>query len=571
MRLLTRRWRQFGSKDRNRLERRIRHGLPRTLFAAIDAFEKEDVWTSVWDSAVMNRLTRIAATGGILSKKSLALLDEIKRRHPKWAPSPGDRDDFKGWHETRSGPEGHPELLANVADNALVAEAMRLQMDDRFGQGDVWQLLCAADPERALRGLDLERQAQRWEPEAWRCLLWTATDKGDVAFQLKLADLLMAMPDPTLKELLPTVTSWIQRRRETLANNPPDGALFFRLWDRFADLAFRVGDENQREGNLYLRALNEPGGVITWVLLQHIDAGKPKAGDGFRKEHSCRLSRAVEAPGQTGLLARVLLARSLAYVDTVDPTWAAANIIPRLSWNNPEASALWHARARDGTGSPRLFNGLKVAMLQAFEQETLSNHDLEGLMEQLLSVVIARARQEAQDYELLPAEVKKALITGPPLVRRHASWQFWRVMGEQTGAPLDKGARWREIIGPLFREIWPLDAKFRDEGTSHNLVLMALECDGAFEDAVDAIVDFVVPHQQYPLSHSLRLDPEHERLVHRYPKSFLLLASALIDPAIHPVPSDLPELLQACVDADASVVNEPSYIRLHGLRRWSAA
>ncbi len=143
--------------------------------------------------------------------------------------------------------------------------------------------------------------------------------------------------------------------------------------------------------------------------------------------------------------------------------------------------------------------------------------------------------------------------------------------GRKEGVPADRTARWREVIGPLFREIWPLDAPFRDERTSHNLVLMVLECEGAFEDAVETVIDFIVPHRMYQLSHSLLSEQEHGELLRQYPRQFLRLASALIDPAAYPVPNDLAESLQACVDADATVVNEPSYVRLYGLRRQRGA
>jgi hypothetical protein len=327
-------------------------------------------------------------------------------------------------------------------------------------------------------------------------VFWTAAEKSDLAFQLELAESMMAMPDTLLKELLPSTTSWLQRRHVLLTSNPSGVIVFTRLWDRFSELVFAAGEagESRHTGDLNTRALNEPGGILAWVLLEHIAAGKPKAGDRLRPEHSSRLSRAVGASGQPGLLARVLLARSLAYLDAIDSEWTSANLLPYFAGDEPGAVALWHARSGDRAGSARLFNGLKPAMLTAFERGTLSDDDLEGLMGQLLTVAIGKRRGEANEYELTSGEVKRALSAGSPGIRRNASWQFWRLMGEQEVEPLDKGARWRELVGPLFREIWPLDARLRDDGSSHNLVLMALECGEAFEDAVDAIVDFVVPH-----------------------------------------------------------------------------
>ena len=41
-------------------------------------------------------------------------------------------------------------------------------------------------------------------------------------------------------------------------------------------------------------------------------------------------------------------------------------------------------------------------------------------------------------------------------------------------------------------------------------LLMTLECGEAFPEAVDAVIDIVVPHQLYSIAHTLRLEPAHE-------------------------------------------------------------
>ena len=81
-------------------------------------------------------------------------------------------------------------------------------------------------------------------------------------------------------------------------------------------------------------------------------------------------------------------------------------------------------------------------------------------------------------------------------------------MGDENGKPANKITRWRQIIGPFFREIWPLDASLRSEEATRNLVMMALECEAAFPEAVEAILDFVVPYRLYQVSYSLRLGIE---------------------------------------------------------------
>ena len=212
MRLAIKRWQQFSPEIQRAFEGRLRLGLPRTLFPD-NAFENEEEWVSVRDSATMKRLARLKAAGGPITAESQSLLNEIAGRHPRWVPGRGDRDDFSIWHETRWGVHGEAGLLANIADDALVVEAMRLQQERQFEQGDIWRIFCAADPERALRGLRLVADGDRWEVSAWRDLIWATTDEGDNALQLELAGLLVGMPEAALAELLPAASSWLQKRR----------------------------------------------------------------------------------------------------------------------------------------------------------------------------------------------------------------------------------------------------------------------------------------------------------------------------------------------------------------------
>jgi SIR2-like domain len=343
MRILLGRWAQFSDTDRLAIEARLRRGVPRDLYRA-DAFEDEDEWNSIWDSSIYRRLKRIEQTGGALTEESQALLAEISARHPKWQPSAGDRDDFHVWHESRSGPDGQPELLADIADDRLVKEAMRLQRERHFEQGDVWRVFCSADPERALRGLRHEADNVQWDSEAWRCLLWAANEKGDAAFQFALADLLLRMPEAPLRELVPSVSSWLQKRREVLSGlEQPGGARFLPLWDRLADLTYGAQDDAadaEDGGDLLTDSLNRPGGVLAWTLLDALSAPKPKRDSHLGADLKPRFDRLAVAAGRPGLLARVYLVHALAYLDAIDPAWTEEHFWPRLSWDHPEGLAL---------------------------------------------------------------------------------------------------------------------------------------------------------------------------------------------------------------------------------------
>lgn len=571
MRLLAGRWAEFKPADRLAIEARVRGGVPRDLFAP-DAFENEERWVSIRDSSIFRRLKRIEAAGGELAADSHTVLTEIAARHPKWQPSVGDRDDFHTWHESGSGPDGHPELLAGVSDDRLVREAMRLQRERRFEEGDIWRVFCSADPERALRGLRHEADNSRWEPEVWQCLLWELIDKGEPDFQYELADSLLRMPNAPLEKLLPSAISWLQRRRDDLsAADRVDGPRFLCLWDRFAELSYRKQEPREAGGqdkdDLLSESLGSPGGSLAWVLLDALIALKPDTGSGLSPELKPRFDKIAATDNRPGLLARVYLARDLAYLYVVDPAWTEKNLRPRFSWEHDESLAMWRSYSQGAVGSAPLFNSLKPAMLEAFGRQALSDHEFEGLVTNLFTVGISHQHEKARDYNLTTAEIKRSLSVVPPAVRQNAAWQLWRMMGNKDGDPVEKAPRWRNIVGPFLREIWPLDAALRSEGTSRNFVLMSLECEAAFPDAVETVLDFVVPYQVYALSQSLRFDKKHDHLIREFPVAFVRLANAIIDPSSYPIPRDLAVFLQECLDADPAVANDPAYTRLFGLRR----
>jgi hypothetical protein len=509
--------------------------------------------------------------GGALAEESQALLAEISARHPNWQPSPGDRDDFHVWHESRWGLDGKPELLTDIADDRLVTEAMRLQRERHFEQGDVWRVFCSADPERALRGLRLEADAGQWDSEAWQCMLGAANEKGETTLHFALADQVLRMPVATLRELLPSVASWLQKRRGALsALDQPGGTRFLPLWDRLADLTYGAQDDAAAAedcGDLLTESLNRPGGVLAWTLLDALSAPKPQRDSRLGAEFKRRFDRLAAAPGRPGLLARVYLVQALAYFDAIDPAWTAEHLSPRLSWDHPEGLALWRSYSHGAIGSARLFNALKPATLAAFELKQLSDDEFESLVTKLINVGIWHQRGEASEYNLTSAEIRRALTVGPSSARQNVAWNLWRIMGDAESEPADKATRWRDVVGPLFRDIWPLDARLRSESTTRNLVLMAQECEGAFPEAVEAILDVIVPYELHQIAHSLRLEDNHSKLVREYPLAFLKLANALIDPAAFPVPNDLAAVLQECQAADSAVANDPAYVRLYGLRR----
>jgi len=96
--------------------------------------------------------------------------------------------------------------------------------------GDSWQGLCLADPDRALRGLDAAASNGDWSPQYWEQLLWSRTVYSDPDTELRIAQLLLQWPRDSFDQIAGAASSWLEGH----AKDIPD-ALFWRLWDRIAD------------------------------------------------------------------------------------------------------------------------------------------------------------------------------------------------------------------------------------------------------------------------------------------------------------------------------------------------
>lgn len=571
MRLMAERWISFEAKDRMALLERICGGPPRSLFAdQLDEDERE----SFRDHQIHIRLARVCGAGGELDAVSKDMLEGIQRRHPKWVLGPEDLDDFSAYWRSigNRGPRGDTQLLQAVPDAELVAKAMRLQAEQQFEQGELWRLLCEADPERAFRGLESEASLNRWSEDAWRSLLWAAKAKGDPAFQQQIAALLLRMPDDVLFSISSSAAQWLRERRKAIL--VPEGfasSLFLRLWDRLADVVYAAdgtGEEPFDKHDLVTEALNHAGGVLTWSLHEALSDVQPAAGSELDEIFEPRFDRLVAARGKSGLLARAFLARQLPWLHHVAPAWTIANLVPRFRVAEHEAAALWQARLR-GTvfEDPNLFNALKTEFLSLFGQGAKWNNEALFLVQNLLGPGLWSRSAEGGAFQITPAEVKHALAISTEKVRREAATLLLRWMKATDSNIADRGERWRQLIGPYIKDIWPLDVACRQADVSRALTQLALECENAFPDAVDAIADLLVPLGTAYLQTSLGAKRKYQQLARDNPRAFLKLLNAIVAPSAPEAPRDLAEVLDACVEVVPNIMDEPGYRRLRGIAR----
>jgi hypothetical protein len=202
-RLIRAHWNKFPKGKQNIILRRFRQGPPHSIFR-----EGADIDRAV-DHTRFEILSSMVRDGFDIGKAGQKLLAEIKTRYPQWQPKPAEQVGFHVWQESG------PRAIAAKAD---------------FLDGDNWQALCLADPDRALRGLDVAAEHGDWTVGFWEQLLWSRTAYTDPNTETRISQLLLQWPAETFPKVSAAAASWLNERVMAL----PDD-LLWPLWDKFAD------------------------------------------------------------------------------------------------------------------------------------------------------------------------------------------------------------------------------------------------------------------------------------------------------------------------------------------------
>jgi hypothetical protein len=390
--------------------------------------------------------------------------------------------------------------------------------------------------------------------------------------------LLLRAPVELVSDLIFYAISWFERLRNIIKADENLLADGFKLWDRLAGQVY--GDArlaalgNESNVDIISAALSEPGGVLANFLVQLL-SGRDLAQDaGVPDDIKPRLTVAAQSAGRSGLLARVIMAQRLAYLDHIDHRWTKDNLVGFFNWAKDGAQLLWRSRAFDNhPGLPRLFNLLKAPMLEAFQRADFSHGGAQGLIGLLLAALINKKPGEGDTYSIEGMEIRRALAATSADTRKTTAWLLTNWLKEREEGHEGDGTadnRWGERYGAIFKAIWPLEATLRDPETSQQLIWMAQECDTCFPNAVDAVVGSIVPMRLYEVAIEFQLDAKSSLLA-KYPLHFVKLLDAAIDPSVYPVPHDLGSVLAELVKAKSDVVDIEAYRRLSGAWRLRQA
>jgi len=277
----------------------------------------------------------------------------------------------------------------------------------------------------------------------------------------------------------------------------------------------------------YTVSLNHPSGHLTEVLLMKLGGGPVggKIPDSLR----VRLDKLISAPGEFGQLVRVRLAKDVSFLFERAPEWTKEKIVPLFDWSSPDAAAAWSARKyANYIGSPVLFGLTKHPFLELFGRADISDEDLRVFGEWLAVIMIAN-QSDGAGYPITQTEARSAL--------RQAGVRILPSVGHRLAVEMEsagsdeKITRWGEVVGPVFRAMWPLDVELQTSTTTFKLVQILLATGPAFPEAVEVIIPFIRPDDpQHPTSiHSI--STANDDLYSASPDRMLDLVAAVVGEA----------------------------------------
>jgi hypothetical protein len=516
-RLIRERWQEFSPAKRAGIEDRLIVGPPSDWFRSDAAVHVE--------RARFDILGEMDRAGLELGEKGSSVLSEIKKKNPKWELRPSEQAGFHIWHESggrRFVSNSHK--LENVPVESLVDEAKKLADTEDFMDGDEWQALCQSDPQRALDGLASNAKKGDWPHWAWDPFLWAAQKLNDPDSIKLTSKLLLMFPDRDFSKIANTASWWLNEKAKAL-----DDKLLWPLWDKIEAVAAQNPME-AHDGDALTDSINTPAGRLAEVLIRRMAKGEN--GKEMNYTIQRRFDTLASALGRFGELARIRFAAEVSLLFDRAPVWTAERIVPLFNWRSPEAANFWNARKYSNyIGSPKLFELTKASYLEMFGRPDIAEDDLRVYGTWLAVIMIAN-RSKGAGYPIAPTEARSALRAAG---ERALSSVAHRLAIEMEAAkPEEKVAKWRNVVGPVFGSIWPLDAELQSPGVTFSLVHILRGTGRAFPEAAEAIIPFIRSEDQRQQTSIYSISGADDVLFTSSPEKMLDLVAAVVGDAPSP-------------------------------------
>ena len=274
-------------------------------------------------------------------------------------------------------------------------------------------------------------------------------------------------------------------------------------------------------------SLNTPAGRLAEILIKKLAKGE-KDGE-MPDDMRARFDKLINAEGRFGKLARVRLAAEVSFLFERVPSWTKEKIVPLFDWSSPDAPAVWSARSYSNyIGSPQLIGLTKGPFLTLFSRNDVSDEDLRRFAEWLAAMMLANQSGRA-DYPIAPTEARSALREAG--VKGLSSVGHRLAIEMESANPEEKISKWRNVVGPVFQSMWPLDVELQTAESTFKLVQILRASGKAFPEAADVIIPFIRPEDPRRHASIFSISEAHDDIYLSSPEKMLDLLVAVVGDA----------------------------------------
>lgn len=461
------------------------------------------------------RLRKLAAGGVKLDKATKARISTLPQPEPDEAQ---DRDEFLTWSGDARFVSKEEQTSAELVATPITDLAEKIKNEAISAEG--LEGIALKSPLRAIAALRRLGKEGVWPGLYWQRLFWGINGlRHQEKLNPKIDDFLLAVLDSVPEAVFSAVGSSVAGFVENVSKKYPiEGEeRLSRIWLKAWSGISHVPEADSKD--VMTDAINHAAGKLAEAALQRLWMRKPLTGQELPPEIEIYFERIAKTPA--GTLGRAILASRLFHLFGVAPKWTAANLLPFMSWDRPEAKTLWLAYAWSPTIGPNLLAALKEDFLEALRQYSEMDDAAENLVGLFVSICL-----EAP-HELTVDEVD-GVVKGLP--ENGLVEIVDRLAQRLKGTPDEQAALWRDKIAPWLRDYWPRSSGRNTSATSRALVEVARQSGSAFPDAVDLLTPYLKPVAERILWHI-----EDDGLAAKWPdKTFALLAKIVSRETLKP-------------------------------------
>ena len=511
-RLIDARWKNFTLEQKGIIENRIVSPLKNEFKS-----KGEEVLMRNFIFNLIGHLERIEPPLSNLLKDSLSRIKEI---HPEWEFFPKE---YAGFHFRNYSENIEPEPI-DIEDEESVDRfingVLEFEAFEHEIQENNWRDICVMYPSKALTALiRIDR------PKSDLVRLWSIfflnvpiSEKTDNIAQI--LDLISDDSNSIFDDLHLEISQWLAT---SIWHEIEVEKKIWKLFDRIAKVdstsifdASVKGYYVEKHSTVYLAE----------ILIRLILRSSPS--DALDPNILKNLRFLLKRTGMIGRATRKKFAQFLPTLFNRFPELVSKEFIPLFDWNadRENAKEFWLTQVgNEGLYTRELFKLLKRDFVEIFRYSHKEIDLFEFFAKQLVSMAVSNQLCNI-DYEIGFSEIRKLLRDSKRNRLPIFANELINVLKEvEIGERL---SHWTNVVGPVYKGIWPLDEKLRTPRTSELLVELIVESEGAIKDAYSTVSRFIKKGNTQSIMGICKLAELKDDIVNSAPKDVLDLLDCMI-------------------------------------------